>query len=149
MQLLQHVHRLCYDKEFELNRHHEQFLKVFPHGFARIPTSAMELMCCLYAIAGSCAEEMPNDVAKPTVNELKILIKSQGYKSIMNIHDDSQSTKNINNLSADQGASLLWLWGQDNYMNLRLGVCSKDHGIEVYMDVAVHYEPPGGTKYRL
>jgi hypothetical protein len=108
----------------ELQTDKERFAVDFPDGYDVQKTSARNLECGLHAIAIS--TQFLNPLLDPKasgdlehrVQQFRDVIKSRIYQQVI---EGIPGMDNVNNLTADQIALVLQIWGRKNAMDLQLG----------------------------
>ena len=103
-----------------------RFIRVFPHGCERIPTSGAGLLCGFHAIINTMSF-MQLPVAPPTVEELQEIYDSEEMKEINAI----VLMDNDSNFTVDQVGATLFRWGESRGLNLQLGCTSAEAKIQM------------------
>ena len=97
-----------------------EFVRCFPNHWQIIETSAEGLFCGWYAVILSLRAQYPA-LPSPTVEELKAVFERQSAEFAL-VFD----MENTNNFSVDQVGAVLYSWGRERGLNLRLGYL--EHG---------------------
>lgn len=99
------------------------FTKAFPHGYDRVLTSGKGLLCGLGAVTQSMKAQFAH-LPIPTENELSAVLKSEGWINHVKAFsaDGGLDLTNAKNLTFDQVAGVLYMWGRVRNLSLQMGV---------------------------
>jgi hypothetical protein len=140
------------------------FIRTFPSGHETMETSGDNLLCALHAIILSYSEQPPPDTyaQPPTIQQVQDIVASSEYQDLMKDQDTmgEVETTNTNFFGGDQAGAILWLWGRQRNLNLRLGIHTDDdtylvgtqtddnhpHTIWIHHNGAGHWEGIKGRK---
>ena len=91
------------------------FWTSFPHGWRTIPTSMDGLLCGFFAVINSMRAQYPS-LPCPTLEELQGIFEEQA-REFAEVFDMC----NTYDFSIDQVAAVVYRWGQERGLNLRIG----------------------------
>ena len=98
-----------------------EFLRSFPVGWQSIPTSAEGFLCGWHAVILSMRAQYPA-LPCPAREELIAIFEQQSAEFAL-LFD----MVNTDNFSVDQVAAVLYSWGREKGLNLRLGYLEQGH----------------------
>lgn len=93
-----------------------QYDRVFPHGFRIIPTPGDDLLCGFFAVIRSMAAMHPS-LVRPSIPALQRVLHSPAYIE----HATAFGLTNDSYFSVDQVGAVLFFWGREYGLNLRIG----------------------------